>query len=165
MFRWILPLFLAATLAGGAAAADLPAPEGRVILTVSGNIGVTNAGDEARFDRALLKSVGWRTIETYTAWTEGRQEFSGVPLAALMERLEADGETLRAHALNDYEAVIPMRDLAEHDVLLAADQDGEPMPIRSRGPLWIVYPNDAPSSKSSPANEKMVWQLDEIVVE
>jgi len=169
MKRWIAAL---ATLGwvclavGTAAAESLPQPEGRVILTVTGRIGATNAGKEAHFDRAMLKALPWQTVETYTAWNDGKQRFSGFWLKDLMARVKASGTTLRAHALNDYEARISMSDLAAYDVLVAAAHDGEPMPIRERGPLWILYLAEEPGGTDMiDHNEKMVWQLDRLVVE
>lgn len=147
-------------------AADLPQPEGPVVLTLEGGIGVTNRDGAADFDRAMLRDVGWREIESYTDWTEGLQSFGGVPLAALLERVEADGETLHAVALNEYAAELPLADAAEHDVLLAMTRDGEPMSVREKGPIWIVYPQDEPAGElANLHNDKMVWQLRTLIVE
>lgn len=152
-----LALFLAPA---PAIAAELAPPQGRVILTVTGKISVTNANGAARFDRAMLRKVGWKSIETFTPYHEGKRRFSGVPLAALLSYVGARGDTLRAIALNDYTASLPAADASKFEVLLALTLDGKPMPVRNRGPIWIIYPSDRPTTKSTARHkDKMVWQL------
>jgi hypothetical protein len=161
---------LAALVGSGAAAVaalaqpDLPAPEGPVILIVTGDIARTNAGEEARLDRTLLETMDWLEIETHIFFTEGPQRFAGAPLAAVLERLGARGDTIHATALNDYSASFPAADAEEHDVLLALDWNGEPMPVRNKGPIWIIYPNDKGEADRA-HNERMVWQLRALRVE
>lgn len=164
MIPRVLALVLLAAVAvtgtAGARAGELPAPADPVILTVSGAIGRTNADGKARFDRALLETLGWVEIETFTPWTDGPQRFGGVRLSALLEAVGAEGHSLLARALNDYTAVIPIGDAAEFDVVLALDRNGKPLTVRGRGPVWIVYPARKPwEGEVDRHNDKMVWQL------
>ena len=55
-------LLFADTLLAGA----LPIPEGDVILTVGGNIAVTNGDGVAQFDRSMLEELEQRTTTTAT---------------------------------------------------------------------------------------------------
>ncbi len=136
-----------------------------MLLTVEGAIGKTNREGAADFDRAMLKAIGWRKIESHTDWTEGPQRFAGVPLSALLEAVEARGDSLRAVALNDYAADLPLSDAAEHDVLLALRHNGEAMRVRDRGPIWVIYPQDTLRTDTPGRhNAKMVWQLRTLVV-
>ena len=77
-------LFLAMACAVPAARAELSAPEGRVLLTVSGDISATNTEDMAEFDRDMLMALDWREIETFTSFTEGPQVFAGPTLASVL---------------------------------------------------------------------------------
>ena len=98
----------------------------------------------------MIEALGWETITTVTPFTEGPQEFAGVPLSALAEATGAEGTVIEAVAINDYTAQIPAAHMAEHDVFLALDLNGEPMRVRDRGPVWIIYPSDtvdAPSDR------------------
>ncbi|HSK42024.1 MAG TPA: molybdopterin-dependent oxidoreductase [Arenibaculum sp.] len=140
-----------------------------MILTVSGNIGVTNAPGVAKFDRAMLDTMPQTTVVSYTDWTEGPQTFQGVLLGDLIARVEGRGVEIVVTALNDYGAIIPWSDLDDHAVLLALMQNGAPMSVRDKGPIWIIYPDSEP--KSEPGgdfarlhNGKMVWQLNRIEV-
>lgn len=138
----------------------LPAPEGPVILLVSGNIGVTNTEEGAAFDRQMLHELGLTEIKTTTPWTDGVPVFKGVLARTLFERVAAQGTTVMASALNDYTVEIPMGDFEDYDVLLATEMNGEEMPVSTKGPIWIVYPrDDEPLLQDRRLHDRWVWQL------
>ena len=146
-------------------AQDLAAPEGDVILTVSGEIETTNGDGTASFDRAMLEAMDPVTIETTTIWTEGPQTFTGVPLATLMEQVGATGDSLSATAINDYAVEIPSGDWVEGGPIVAYLNNDEPMSVREKGPLWVVYPYDSdPAYQTEVTYSRSIWQLDRIIV-
>lgn len=162
--------FAAAALATFLAApafaqAELPAPAGDILLTVSGDIHVANDGDAAVFDREMLVAMPSTTIRTSTIWTEGVQEFTGVELADLMERLGVDGGEMVASAINDYHIEIPVADAVDGGPIIAYARDGKPMSVRDKGPLWIVYPyDDRHEYRTEVIYSRSIWQLDRIEV-
>ncbi|WOI57442.1 molybdopterin-dependent oxidoreductase [Palleronia sp. LCG004] len=159
--------FIAATVlsVGAAIAADLPRPEGDVILTVSGDIASTNADGMAEFDLAMLEEIGISAFETSTIWTDGTQSFEGVALVDLMETLGVEDGTLRATAINDYSIEIPVADAVEGGPILAYRRNGRDMSIRDKGPLWVVYPYDDNSEyRTEVIYSRSIWQLDRIEV-
>jgi hypothetical protein len=144
--------------------AELAAPQGEVILTVSGNIAETNAKDTAKFDLEMLRALPSGTFETTTIWTNGPQRFSGVPLKALLDELGASGTTLRAIAINSYEVQIPTSD-ANEGPIIAYELNGETMSVRDKGPLWVVYPYDSdPRFRTEVVYSRSIWQLDRIEI-
>lgn len=144
----------------GAADATLPMPTGKVILTISGKIAAFNDGKTAKFDVALLEGLGLSSFTTSTPWYDAPVTFTGVLMTKLMETVRASGETVVAAALNDYETKIPMSDFAQFGVLLALKRNGEYMPVREKGPLFIVYPYDSNSElKSQKYYGRSAWQL------
>ncbi len=160
--RSLIGTSLAAALGGAARAAkpSLPAPKGPVILTVSGKIGVFNADDTAEFDRAMLESYGSSSFTTWTPWYNNPVTFSGVPMAKLMAILRANGTSVLATALNDYETRLPISDFKRFNVLLAIKRNGKYMPVSDKGPLFIVYPYDSnPELKSQKYYSRSAWQL------
>lgn len=169
--RHVLALLILSALPSAGAAMDrradiLPEPEGEVILTVQGRIGRTNDGSSARLDIKLLESFGVARLRTATPWSEGEVEFTGVEGKRLMEALDADGERLRVRALNDYQAEIPISDLHSYQVLFALHQEGRPLSVRERGPIWIIYPwSQHPELDTRTHRQRSVWQLTEITVE
>lgn len=133
-----------------------------ILLTVSGNIG--EDGD-AHFDRAALEALATETVRTSTPWTEGVQEFQAIPLETLLDHVGAKGSTLSAVALNDYAADVPIEDSIEAGGFIAVRQNGKPMSIRDKGPLWILFPYDRnPKLTTDAYLNRSVWQLRSLVV-
>lgn len=145
-------------------AGSLPQPTGEVLLVVTGNIGNTNVGGEARFDRQMLESLGTTQLVTRTPWHSQRTVFEGVRADRLMGAVEARGEAVHATAANDYRVTIPLSDFAAHNVLLAMRIDNQDLTLRTKGPIWMIYPDDAelPDGERS---ERMIWQLVQFNVE
>lgn len=153
-------------LTGGASAEiELGQPQGEVVLTVTGAIGTTNQGDMAVFDLEMLQSFDALGFETTTIWTEGPQTFTGVVLSTLLEALAAEGNMLKATAINRYSVDIPVSDAVAGGPLIAYMRNGETMTIRDKGPLWIVYPYDAkPEYRQELIYARSIWQLNHIEV-
>lgn len=159
---------LAAGLAAArpALAGGLAAPQETPILTVSGRIAVRNDGNVARFDRPMLEALGTQGFNTGTPWYKGTTRFDGVPMRTLLRAVGASGKRVVATALNDYTTEIPVTDFERYDVLLALKRDGEYMPVRDKGPLFIVYPFDsAPELQAEKFYNRSAWQLDQLAVE
>lgn len=145
---------------GGHAATLLPPPSGKVILTVSGRIDVTNKGRSAEFDYAMLEALGVDHIETTTPWYDGVVRFDGVRIHQLLQAVGASGESVTAVALNDYTTEIPVKDIRRYGVLLAMKRNGSDMPVSDKGPLFIVYPYDSkPELKSQKYYSRSAWQV------
>jgi hypothetical protein len=135
-------------------------PQGEVILTVRGRISATNAGGEARFDRAMLLASGSDELRTATPFTDGESTYSGVRLSRLLDLVGAAGTQLKSRALNDYEVTIPVAEVRDYPVLLALDRDGQPLSVRERGPLWVIYPwSQYPELDDRIHRQRSIWQL------
>jgi len=132
------------------------------ILTVSGEA----IGDDIVYDRAALMALTPTTIETSTIWTDGVHSFVGVSLFDLVHELGVeDSKAITAKAVNDYAVDIPMDDIVEGGPILAYLMNGEEMPLREKGPLWIVYPYDSNANyRSEMTYARSVWQLDQIEI-
>lgn len=151
-------------LALPAASENLPPPSGEVLLVVKGAIARTNVGAEAHFDRRLFDSLGMVKITTRTAWHLEDTVFEGVPARRLMEAVGAAGVTVTAVAANDYRIKIPLTDFSAYDVMLATRIDGEALRLRTRGPIWVIYPEGA-DLPAPLRRERMIWQLIELRIE
>lgn len=151
-------------LAGGPGWA-LDPPKGPVVLTVSGAITRTNGPRGAEFDLEMLEALAGRTTRTHTPWTEGVVTFSGPLGRAVLDAVGATGETMRISALNDYAAEVPVADFHDHDVILATRMDGEVMSVRSRGPIFVIYPFDEDRDLyNEQIFTRSVWQVNRIEV-
>lgn len=112
-----------------------------------------------------LEAMDPQTLTTTTVWTEGAITFRGVPLAAILEAAGADGSEVRAEALNDYYVDFAVDDALAWGALVAFEADGARMPVRDKGPYWIVYPwSERPELDIGEVRMTSVWQLTEIEV-
>lgn len=158
-------IVLIALSAANSEEGKLATPKGAPILTIEGKIGVTNADGKAQFDREMIEELGVTSFETTTPWFTGKVKFEGVPLDRIMKLVGADGDEVVAVALNDYSTTLPLKDFAEHGVLLALKRDGQYMTVSDKGPLFIVYPYDSdPELQSQQFYSRSVWQLARLIV-
>ena len=86
-------------------------------------------------------------------------------VSRLLDALGAAGTELRTFALNDYAVTIPIAELRAYPVLLALDRDGQPLSVRERGPLWVIYPwSQHPELDDRVHRQRSIWQLRAIEV-
>lgn len=160
---WVVGFCLAVSAAYPAP--DLPEPTGPVLLRVTGSVAQENLPDVAAFDREMLENLDWVEVETFTSFTTGPQRFAGPTLTSVLEAVGAHGVTIRATAINDYTVVIPADHAARHNVILALDNNGQPMRVRDKGPIWVVYPLSEVEAEKKPFDGEMIWQLVELRIE
>lgn len=142
-----------------------PAATGRVVLTVSGRIRAGGGATSADFTLEALEALGLEELVTETAWTQGPQRFSGVKLSRVLQSVGANGTTMQAVALNNYAVTVPVEDAEANEAFLATRLDGQPMRVREKGPIWLIYPWSArPELKTTVYNNRAIWQLRRIEV-
>lgn len=146
-------------------AAELGVPKGEIVLTVTGAIENTNAGETAVFDMEMLDALAARTTRSTTPWYDGEVTFSGPLGSAILEAVGAKGSALTVTAINDYSAEIPVEDFTRYPVILANRLDGALMSVREKGPLFVIYPFDvAPELVNEVYFTRSVWQVKSINV-
>lgn len=155
-----------ALLSSTASSQGLAAPTGRVVLTLSGQIGQTNQGATAVFDMAALAALPQHSFTTRTPWYDRPVKFTGPLLSDLLAAVKAQGKTIRATAINDYSISVPLADAQSHGVIVARLLDDRPMAVRDKGPLFVIYPFDSKAElRSSVYYERSIWQLKHISIE
>lgn len=133
----------------------------RKILTVGGQITMPNA----EFSIEDLARIGEARIETTTPWHQGKVRFEGVRLDHLMKWVGASGTRVRAVALNDYVAELPLSDFETYRPIIAHTANGKPMSIREKGPTMIIYPYDSdPALRGEIFLSRSVWQVKTLIV-
>jgi hypothetical protein len=154
---------VALTVAGAVRA--LEPPSGTVLLTISGKVRNPNAGSDANFDMPMLERLPQTTFSTHTPWYTQARQFTGPLLRDVLRVAGAQGSLLRARALNDYRVDIPFDDAQRFDLIIARLLDGAPMPVRDKGPLFVVYPFDSePELRNAVYYSRSAWQLRSIEV-
>jgi len=159
--QWLATTLLAAAAAPGAALAA----DDAVVLSISGHVGKPNAGARRDFTMAELAALPQQTFSVHTPWYKEPRSFSGPLLRDVLAAAGASGTELTAIALNDYKVSLPFEDVQRWRVLLATARDGQPMSVREKGPLFIVYPyDDSPELRSATYYARSAWQLRHIEV-
>jgi len=151
-----------------AAGDTIPAPSGKKILTVTGNISNANMNGAAVFDAATFELIGLVNFTTETAWNDAPVSFDGVLLGRLLDVVGADAgaTSLKITALNDYAIDVPIEDAREWPTILALKADGKYMSVRDKGPLWLVYPRHVNAEFGTDKyNARWIWQIATIEVQ
>lgn len=132
----------------------------RPLLTV-----VSPDASRQSYDEIALAALPWHDIATHTVWTEGIQYFRGPLLRDLLLQtgttaLDLAQRILTLTALNDFVLDIPASDAFAFDPIVARTVNGQPMQVRDKGPLWLVYPRDTTPVLQAPEyDERWIWQL------
>ena len=152
-------------LAGSATACGIPQPKGGVVLTVDGMINDCTDGLQVRLDKDMVNALPRKQIRTENPWDHGPLTYEGVLLRDLMKFVKADGKSITVMALNDYRAEIPIEDIEKYDVILADKRDGVDLPVRDKGPFFVVFPfTDVPELSTEARFAQSVWQVNRISV-
>ncbi len=109
---------------------------------------------------AALDAGPRQTLTTHTPWTSGPQQFEGTALRLVLPLAATASPRLLVAALDDHRADIPMADVTEHGLFLAWRRNAALMPVRDRGPFWLVYPwADHPTLDRPEFHCRSVWQV------
>ena len=112
-----------------------------------------------------LRAMGHDLILTSTPWTKGVQSFEGVSLHTLLDNLKVSSGKMYMYAVNDYRIEVPITDAQPGGPIIAYENNGLPMPLRDKGPLWLVYPYDAAADfRSETIYSRSIWQLNRIEI-
>ena len=119
------------------------------------------------FSLADLLAMEQTTIVTKNDYVDEATEFRGPSLRSILEDMDVERDaTLKMIALNDFWSDVPAADAFDYDVILAVLREGEPMSVREKGPIWVIYPMDEhPDLQDEIYNDRLVWQLKTIFVE
>lgn len=166
--RHLLCLACANTMAVRPARA-LDAPESAEVLTLTGRLRSPNrmigGQEQAAFDLPMIERMPQTSFTTRTPWYSQPRTFTGPLLRDVLAAAGARGSVLRTRALNDYRVDIPMDDVQRYDVVLAHRLDGRPMPVRDKGPLFVIYPFDSwRELRTTVYYTRCTWQLRAIEV-
>ncbi len=145
--------------------AGLAADAGPVVLSVSGNL---RPGAPVRFDMAALAALPQHSVVTSTPWYSRPRQFTGPLLRDVLQAAGAQttATRLRLTALNDYRVDIPVADVQAYDVILARLRDGQPMAVRDKGPLFVMYPFDSVADLRTAVHySRAIWQVHSLEVQ
>ena len=145
----------------------IPPPTGDVILTVTGKIGTTNSDQAIKMDLATIESVGLVDYKVKDPFEKTDTIFRGPLMSNLLDLWQISKNATKLHivALNDYIVDVPIADLRQYPVIFALKQDGQYMPVSTRGPAMLVYPYNDFQFNQQVYNDYWAWQIKSIDVQ
>jgi len=141
---------------------EIPAPRGRPVITVTGDLSAANRGRTVQLDLATVESVGLMDVEVYEPWAKKDLAFHAVDLADLLDVAGAPSEATSVHltALDDYEVDLSMDDIRAGGVLVAtASGNGHQLTIDKGGPTRIIFTD---GTEAGAASEQWLWSIQTI---
>jgi hypothetical protein len=144
---------------------DVPAPANEVVLTLFGEISVTNVDDSLAFDLDMLEKLRLVEYDVDDPWLHEKVTYRGVLLSDLLEVAGAPDtvEEVVASALDGYAAPIPVGEIESWPVLVATQSNGAHMTIENSGPTRIIFPYERHSDVTS-ARNMSVWNLESLEI-
>lgn len=158
--------------AGGAMAKSVASPRDAVILTIAGDLTMSNRGpldpradgflkyheitfDKAfAFDRAMLQDLPLNEIRAQPPQYSAPATFKGPLLKDILKALGAEGASIQTRALDGFAVDLSAEDLAGKDWTLALGANGRPFGIGDKGPLWLMH---TPSAIKVAEAEEQRW--------
>jgi hypothetical protein len=144
----------------------MEAPKEMVLLTVAGEINVTNRGgfDPEKdsifsrlnisferafaFDRPMLSRLKQGRVTAVTAELGKAAVFTGPLLKDVLAAVGAARAKVSFVAVNNYEGYLEPQDIETSDWILALEADGAPFGLGQQGPIWLINtrpPGDEPN--------------------
>lgn len=137
-------------------------PAGEVLLSISSSQPLlqSNVGNELQLDREQLSQFDMVSVKTATRWTDGISVYRGPLLRDVLKVVGIKSNLVSAIAFNEYQVEIPYEDFQNYNVILAMERDGVPLTVRSKGPLWVIYPwSDFSELDKDEFYSRSIWQL------
>lgn len=158
---------MASLLALGAPATALQRPSGKVALTLRGKVQTTNQGGQAVFDLAMLAELPQKQFTGMTHWEKTPLKFGGPLLRDVFAAAQVTGTQVHATASDGYRVSFPAADATRFDMLIATRVNDRPIPLRSKGPLWLVYPfgSDPKLLEDKIYTDRSIWHLSLMEIE
>jgi hypothetical protein len=159
------------------AAEQVETPKDMVVLTVGGDIAVTNRGplDPDRdsllaiqkvkferafaFDRAMLLRLKQGEVKATTRELKQEAAFTGPLLREVLAAVGAASAKVSFVAVNGYQGWLTPEDIARSDWILALAVNGEPLGLGQQGPIWAINTRAAGEKPSETHQGHWVWSV------
>ena len=111
-----------------------------------------------------LQTMPSTSFTTGLPWLKAESKFTGVSVSDLFDELGiALPEVMTVRGLNDYSVDVLKSDIEQYHPIIAFLKDGNLMPVRYKGPYWLIYSlNQYPEIDNPAYHSQMVWQIEKI---
>lgn len=131
---------------------------GKKIITLRG---LVNGGHPIATDRASFDALPARQLTVLEPFIKKTMTFTGVSFADVLTAAKATGKSVTIHALDDFTATMSISSIREAGILLATRADGKVLPLKSGGPMRMIFPSTSEAGKDT---NLWVWSIDQITV-
>jgi hypothetical protein len=108
---------------------------------------------------AQIRALPQQSFTTATPWTTVAR-YTGPTFTDVLRSAGLSGGTVILTAADDYKVEIDMADIVKHQPILAWQQDGQPLPLRDRGPYWLMFRfDDTPQLRNDTWYYRAIWQV------
>lgn len=129
-------------------------------LLQANELTVIDGDRQWQFSAEELLNIAPAALTTITPWDDEASTFEGIYLSELITTLDIDTDQLTAVALNNYRINLDLAGAIEAGAFIAAQRDGKAMPVRQKGPFWIIFPWSDGAELSDPQLASWaIWQL------
>jgi hypothetical protein len=156
---WVAEVQIGEATAGG----PLPAPDGDVILKVTGDLSLPNVDDECHFDADLFDQHAI-SQDLDDPWMGDGLEYRGLTLNKVWELCGGSDEAgaMVMVAKDGMTVEIAAEDLMEWPIMLAYQVDGADLIDDLGGPVKLVFPAEAADTYSQ---DNWMWWVVEVQFE
>ena len=128
---------------------------GEALITVKGDIGKTNSGDNYILDQAAFDELSTELVYN-DPWMGDGLAYKGILLKDLIDLVKpGDDVTIVSLVATDGKAFdIALADAEMYDIILAHWVDGNLLDEGNGGPVKVAYPDDA---KATYPDENWAW--------
>ncbi len=139
----------------------IPAPSGDVVLTLFGDISVTNSGETLQLDMATIEQLGLVKYTVDDPWLEVRTTYTGVLMSDIKKYagMSAAATSIQMTALDDFSVDISVADIDRWPIMLATRINGDYMDIENAGPTRIIFPYHTGTFDLETYNKFWIWNL------
>lgn len=133
-----------------------PLADTSTILTLT-----DSAGQTRNFSLPDIERLGTYRLYTETFWPGEGGNYEGVLLKDLLATVNIEGvDAILVEAIDGYAQSLPRRDWERWPTLVATRKEGQPMTVRNKGPLRIIFPMESdPELQNRDMGAHWVWMI------
>jgi hypothetical protein len=127
-----------------------------------GSLTITDGSQTVTLTAEQIAALPQTTIETSTAWTEGKHKFSGPTFADVFNAAGLAGETVTIEASDGYAIELPRGTLVDDGAILTTAMDDQPLPA-DKAPYWVIFNYDqSPEMNDQNHRDWSIWAISKI---
>lgn len=111
-----------------------------------------------------IQGLPQHEFSTATPWGQAAT-YRGPRLTEVLQQAGLNSPSVILTAADDYKVTLSLADLQLYQPILAWRRDGQPLPLRDRGPYWLMFNFDStPDLRNDVWYYRAIWQVVSITV-